>query len=164
MAMLTDRKIIKTTIFLSLGLYIAALTQPAYCTKDCANSFMTLLVGWLGILMELGAVASWVMDFLQGHSKNLTENMGAVFTWLANPLFFLALFFVRFSNSASLLLSVLTLLLMLSFSLFDKVISSEAGHYDIVKELKIGYWLWLLSALTIIVGNLILLKTRQKNE
>jgi len=40
--------------------------------------------------------------------------------------------------------------------LFDHVIDDEAGHYSKIKSLETGYWLWLASSLTILLGAYIL--------
>ncbi len=41
-------------------LLLLALTQPCYCTSGCMNSFMALLLGWAGMLVELGALYYWL--------------------------------------------------------------------------------------------------------
>ena len=155
---MTERNIAKLTIILSVTFYISSLTQTSYCTNDCKSSLMVLLVGLLGILTEIGAIASFIMDKINGHTSSISNDLGATFTWLANPIILFALFIFRHSKRTALMLSIISTILILLFLVFDKVIDNEAGHYSKVTELKLGYWLWLFSSLTIFIGSLIITK------
>ncbi len=44
----------------------------------------------------------------------------------------------------------------MSFLLFDEVISDEAGNYSPITQYKLGYWLWVVSSLTMLIGSLLL--------
>ena len=161
---MTEKNITKLTIILSAGLFITSLTQTAYCTTDCKSSFMVLLVGILGILTEIGAVSSFILDTLNGHTGSLKHPIGATFTWLANPILLFSLIIFRHSKKTALILSIISTLIILSFTLFDKVIDNEAGHYSTVTTLNLGYWLWFLSSLTILMGSLTILKISKKSH
>ena len=154
--------ITKLTIILSVIFYISSLTQSAYCTTDCKSSLMVLLVGLLGILTEIGTIASFIMDKINGHASSISNDLGATFTWLANPIILFSLFIFRHSKRTALTLSIISTILILLFLVFDKVVDNEAGHYSKVTELKLGYWLWLFSSLTILIGSLIM--TMHDNE
>lgn len=160
---LTEKNIAVTTIILSVGLFIASLTQTAYCTSDCKGSFMVLLAGILGVLTEIGAVVSFILEVLNGHSGGLKHPIGAAFTWLANPILLFSYIIFTKSKKTAFVLSIVSTLIIISFSLFDKVIDNSAGHYKTVTTLNLGYWLWLLSSLIIVMGSLIILK-RSKNN
>jgi len=155
---MTEKNITKTTIVLSTILYVTSLTQNAYCTNDCKSSLMVLLVGLLGILTEIGAMASFITDKINGHTSSISNDLGATFTWLANPIILFSLFILRHSKRTALMLSIVSTILILLFLVFDKVVDNEAGHYSKVTELKLGYWLWLFSSLTILIGSFIITK------
>jgi len=159
---MTEKNITKLTIILSAGLFMTALTQTAYCTTDCKGSFMVFLAGILGVLTEIGAVASFMLDTLNGHSGGLKHPIGAAFTWLANPILLFSYIIFSQSKKTAFILSIVSTLIILSFTLFDKVIDNSAGHYKTVTALNLGYWLWLLSSLTIVLGSLIILKKSRK--
>jgi type III secretory pathway component EscU len=89
---MTEGNITNLTIILSLTFYISSLTQTAYCTNDCKSSLMVLLVGILGILTEIGAIASSIMDKINGQTSTINNDIGAAFTWLANPIILFSLF------------------------------------------------------------------------
>ncbi len=157
---MTEGNITKLTIILSLTFYISSLTQTAYCTNDCKSSLMVLLVGILGILTEIGAISSSIMDKINGQTSSLNNDVGAAFTWFANPVILLSLFIFRRNKKTALILSIISTTLILLFLIFDKVVDNEAGHYSKVTELKLGYWLWLFSSLIILMGSLIIIKRK----
>ena len=162
---MTEKNITKLTIVIAIILFIVSLTQTAYCTNDCKSSFMVLLVGLLGMLTEIGAIASFIMDNLKGHSSSISNEIGATFTWLANPIILFSLFIFNRNKRKSLVPSIISTLLILLFMAFEKVVNNEAGHYSKITELKLGYWLWLLSSLTILIGSLTILKlTKLENK
>lgn len=149
---MTIKQIRNTTILLTLGLYIAALTQPAYCTHASKSAFTILLLGPLGLLMEAGALADTLIQGFTGKGFVFKDPIGATFTWMANPLLLLAsLVLKRNSKSAMLFAGVATGLILL-FPLFGSVIDDEAGHYQPITSLQAGYWLWLLSSIILLAG------------
>lgn len=154
----------KLTIILSVAFYITSLTQTAYCTGDCKSSIMVLLVGVLGILTEMGALISFIIDKINGQTGSISSELGATFTWLANPIILIALIIFKDNKRIALVLSISSTILIVAFLLFNKVINNEAGHYENVTELKLGYWLWLLSSLTILIGSLIIIKKSKSNK
>jgi hypothetical protein len=119
----------KATLLLSVGLYLASLTQKCYCTESsCGDSIAVVISGLFGFLLG-----------------------GAALTWLANPMLWFA--WVSFNNAKrSLVASTISFALSLSFIFFDEVISDEAGHYSKILNYKAGYWLWLASAFTMVFG------------
>ena len=161
---MTEKNITKLTIILSVLFFVASLTQSAYCTNDCKRSFMVLLVGLLGILTELGTISNFILDKLNGDVSSINNSLGATFTWLANPVIFLSLIFLRTNKKVALIFSIISTLLILLFMAFDKVIDNEAGHYSKIVELKPGYWLWLLSSLTVLAGSLMLIRVTKSNK
>lgn len=157
---MTEGNITKLTIILSVAAYICSLTQVAYCTNDCKSSLMVLLVGILGILTEIGTIVSYIMDKINGQTSTIHYDIGASFTWLANPIILFSLIMFRHNKRITLIFSAISSTLILLFLVFEKVIDNEAGHYSKVTELKLGYWLWLFSSLIILIGSLIIARRK----
>jgi peptidoglycan biosynthesis protein MviN/MurJ (putative lipid II flippase) len=85
-------------------------------------------------------------------------------TWLANPALFCAWFYLRKKPETALTASSIASLLALSFILCTNMINDESGDtYSPITGYRIGYWLWLASALIMLAGSLYLSKN-EKNE
>jgi hypothetical protein len=125
---------------ISIVIFITSLTQNDFCTtRSCGDSIASFISGFIGVFMG-----------------------GATISWLANPLLFVSWgCFLSRSIKTSLIISLLALLLSLSFLTFKEVMVDEAGHMGQIISYQAGYWLWVLSALTMVIGNgvsLLLLK------
>lgn len=125
----------KALLAASLVLYAICLANDGYYI-DGANprawsaAWGLLLLGWL-------AVGTGVL------------------AWLANPVLFLGwgfFHFKRFKSAAA--CAATALLLMISFLLADKIISSENGDYSTVTGYGLGYWLWLASSVAFLAGSI----------
>ncbi len=128
-------RITSLIIAISIGLYLLSLTRECYCTgDDCADSLLVLLTGWLGVVFG-----------------------GAGLSWLANPLILVAWISTKQQYKYAWLISVVAVLFCCSFLFFHQVMADEAGHFKTVTQIKSGYWIWLGSALTMMIGNLFLL-------
>lgn len=113
----------RAVLNLSILTFAISLTQECYCTSDsCGNSAMALIVGPLGLCFG-----------------------GACFSWLANPLLFIAWFSFRKKPLNAVITSGVSVALMFSFLFFKQIISDEGGNYSAIVSYKLGYWLWLLS-------------------
>lgn len=158
----------KLTILITITgitLFIASLTQKCYCLGDqCGDSIAAFLFGWLGVLLELGHVATFIMEKIQGQDTIFNYKIGATLSWLANPLIIISFVTLRFSPKTTIVISVLSTLIILSFLLFRFVIANEAGHYNEITSYKLGYYLWLLSSLTMLTGSIYLTTKRTDNE
>jgi len=134
-------KIKRATLIVSMALFVLSLTQKCFCTTNqCGDSIMVLLVGWMGLTTG-----------------------GAAITWLANPFLWVSWIFIK-KNSISLVCSIVSLLICLSFLLFKTIIDDEAGNYNKIVGYKMGYWLWMISSLVMLTGNLFLNALKQKSE
>ncbi len=133
----------KIVYFFSIVFYIVALTQKGFCTTagQCAIGIMDLLVGWMGVLML--------------HPPAMV--------WLANPTLFAAWAFTKKNQRTSFILSVISLLIMLSFLLFDEIIVNESGASSKITAYGLGYWLWVLSAFIMVIGNGVLYYIKRKD-
>ncbi len=158
----------KLTILITIigvTLFIASLTQKCYCLGDqCGDSIAALLFGWIGVLLELGDIATFIMEKLQGQDTIFNSKIGATLSWLANPLIIISFVTLRFSPKTTVVISILSTLLILSFLLFRHVIANEAGHYNEITSYKMGYYLWLASSLTMLTGSIYLTTKMTDNE
>ena len=129
----------RITVLLSIGLFVVALTQKCYCTgNSCGDSMAVFISGIIGIYAG-----------------------GAVLCWLANPFLFFSWLFIG-KNKTSLALSSIAFLIAISFLLFNKIITTEAGHYGEITEYRLGYWLWVCSSLVMVIGNVMIrVKTKK---
>ena len=131
----------------SAMLFIVSLTQPAYCTESdtnehCTQSLTAFLIGWLGLLAGSGGALAWV------------ANLFLFLTWI------LAFNTPRYTIYTS----IFTLLLMLYFLNIDQIIINEAGCYSKITSYGIGYWLWIASAVTLLIGNGFLFLLKKKTN
>lgn len=117
-------------VLISLVLFGISLTQKAYCTgTECADSIMTLLLGW-------GALLSG----------------GAGFSWLANPLLVACWISYGKRPKQAMFLAAGAFLLAFFFLLVNQVLTDESGHSRTITERRAGYWLWLASHFTMLVA------------
>lgn len=124
------------TLSLSIGLLIIALTQKCYCTTSlCGDSIAVFIFGIFGIFFG-----------------------GAALCWLANPLLILSWILIK-NNKLSLILSLLSTLIAISFLLFDEIIDDEAGNYRKIVGYELGYWLWVSSNCIMLLGNFLIRTT-----
>ncbi|MCX6180409.1 MAG: hypothetical protein NT150_00585 [Bacteroidetes bacterium] len=137
---LSKKHIIQIFLALSVGLYITSLTQNTF-SKD-SSGLGCLLVGWMGLIIPCWA--NW--------------------TWLANPLLFLAWIGFFVDRITSLSTSIAAFLISLSFLLCTKIADNEGGIPSNIPGYYLGYWLWLCSSFVLVVGNLILFKMRNKTS
>ena len=122
-------------ILLSLSIYLISLTQKAltYQGLDGLLTYPSIAVVISGALAILGGgLAEWLV-------------------WLANPLYFLSLLFVN-SPKNSKFLSMIALLLSISFSLWNEVLVSENGRQARIISLEPGYFLWVASICIFVIG------------
>ena len=125
----------KTVLFVSIALFVASLTQQAYCTSSlCRSGLDALISGFFG--------------FWSGE--------GATIIWIANPILFLSWIFFRRKSKIVLFLSLAAMLISLSFLLFKTVLDNEAGHLNPIIERSLGYWLWIASSVSMFTGNMVL--------
>ena len=123
-------------------MFIISLTQKSYCTPGSCENFsglLTVLFGWFGVLM-LHVPA---------------------FPWLANPILFIAWIFFKKKPKISLILCVISFLLMVSFLFVNEIIVNDGSTKGIILSYGLGYWLWILSSLVLVIGNLITLKSKK---
>ncbi|MBC7398501.1 MAG: hypothetical protein H7289_01055 [Mucilaginibacter sp.] len=126
----------KITLVISMGLYVLSLTQQAYCISgSCGNH-------WSGVsLVALGAIGGIMST--------------AGLTWYANPLIWAAWSLLKKKPKSAMVFSLLATLLSASFLLATRISDVQADVTTYITEYRIGYWLWLASMGTMLVGSLI---------
>lgn len=133
-------------LIFSIALYVLALFLPGYNgSKDESEGFYLVFFGWTNLMYG-----------------------GANFAWLANPAIWFA--WIRSNNnSLSLIASLFATAFCLYFLLFSNVSGAGlcgSGFLDSypcdekIKEINSGYFLWTLSIVVMLVGNI---KTYKKN-
>src|SRR5919204_3557082 len=126
-------RLAKLIVLLSVIVFAVSLTQNCYNIeghdpKASAPGFYLLLLGLIGVF-------------------------DGIFEWLANPVLLAAwIFSFAGKNKIAFLLGVLASALMLAFLFRHTIITNEAGHYAKIIGYGPGYWLWLTSALLMIVS------------
>ena len=143
------KKILETRIAiatLSSVIFYVSCWCPAFevrhCTppNDVIEGVLCLIMGFLGILV--GTEDPW----------NLV--------WLANPIYVLSmLLFVLLDSkkgqNIALILCLCSITMGLSFSLSSSLILDESGSPSSVGKLYIGYYLWVLSFVVLLIGMLL---------
>lgn len=121
----------------SILVYIACLSQDSFCVNGSCSDWP----GW-GVLM-LG----WIEGAI--HPR-------AGVSWYANPVLYVAWFFIsRADRKKALRFSVAALLLAAWFLLVRNVAVSEQGALSDVTGYALGYWLWLASTGLAVVAALL---------
>jgi hypothetical protein len=120
-----------------MGLYALSLTQQCYCISGaCGNH-------WSGIsLVALGAIGGIMSS--------------AGLTWYANPLIWAAWSMIQTKPKRAMVFSLLATLLSAAFLLATRISDVQADVTSYITEYRIGYWLWLASMATTLIGSLIL--------
>jgi len=136
----------KWALYLTLGLFLLSLTQPAfYIDRTDFDAWSSpiglLLMGWLGILA--------------GDS--------ACLAWIANPLLILGVVSLFKFDRFAPILGILALGVSLTFLGQEQIISSEAPTYSKITKIKLGYWLWVSSIGAFTISSLYLSLTKPKN-
>jgi hypothetical protein len=128
----------KIVIILSLTGLIISLTQPAFYIGRIdydayANSTVLFFLGWTGIFS--GSLESLI--------------------WLANPVYFIALYLFIKDNKLSLIMSGAATFLALLFATFPTILTSESGARSKITSFELGYKLWVTSFLILFIGTII---------
>jgi hypothetical protein len=127
-------------LIVSIVLYITSLFTVAFCSGDgCRTSLEVLFLGWFATLTG-----------------------GAGISWLANPLLILSWLLLRKSSSKTWIFALLATVLAILFLNFETIIKDEAGHYEQITNVGLGYWLWLTSCIVILVGSLTKRQTKSQ--
>lgn len=130
-----DKQLKKTILVSSIVLFLLSLTQKCYCTtSQCGDSALVFLLGWASL-----------------------ASGGAGFSWIANPLLFVAWFTLRKNLKASMFVSVVAALLCLSFLLFDSIADNGGEQKHRIISYKPGYWLWAASSISMLFGTFALM-------
>ena len=122
---------------ISIVLFFVAMTQVCFDTESAPG--------------ESGEGAALVISGFFGFFSSITG-----LTWLANPALWYSWVQITRKPKHSLLASMLAIIISLSFLLCNDVIINEGGGTSAITDVRIGYWLWLSSIGTMLIGNLII--------
>jgi len=138
-----EKSKLKTVVLIvGIGLFIFSLFNICFCTDNgCRTSIEALLIGWLATLTG-----------------------GAAITWLANPLLIIAWILLIKNKKSAWLFGLIASIICISFLKFRVIIENEAGHYNPITKIGLGYWLWLSSCLTTFIGSLTIRLLKYKSS
>jgi hypothetical protein len=132
-----EKLIERLVLIISIGLFAFSLSQECFCTDNgCGGE-------WAGAYILITGCFGFFAS-------------PAGFIWLANPAMFISWRYLNKKPTQSLIASLIAVFLSVSFLFFTKVIGNEGGYYSPIIGYKLGYWLWMSSSVTMLIGNLIL--------
>jgi len=129
--------LLKIILVLSLILFLISLTQPAFFIdrkedpNAYSNGFVLFLLGWMSFLG--GAFIPFVI-------------------WLANPFFFLSIYFTIRKKSVGCITALSSTCLAIVFSQLTTVMTSESGSSSMITGFGLGFKLWLSSFVVLTIG------------
>lgn len=114
----TKSKVKPFILAISIALFLLALINPSYCTKSVCvdNSIMPFLLGWFALLSGSAGIS-----------------------WIANPLILIAWILLIKNKKSTWIFSLLASIACLSFLLFNSILVNEAGHFETILKIGIGY-------------------------
>lgn len=137
---------------LSITFYIISLFLVGFYDHQNGGNFGILIVAFGGLAMLSG---------------------GAALAWLANPVLWFSWFMVIRKPKLSFIGSLLSTIISLSFLLFDTIRDAgttvgtdyQVGSFDVkVTGYGLGYWLWVLSSLILLMGNFYVVRKSSKRN
>ncbi|MEO8532223.1 MAG: hypothetical protein ABI441_00665 [Flavobacterium sp.] len=134
------KKIKNRSILLSFGIFILALTQNA------------ISINYQNQVRYDSAIDYFRIGSIAALGGGLDEQI----VWFANPLAFFAMILFainyRITKILSLFLSLLSLVLAVSFFFWKEILAAESGSMAKIISFGLGYYLWVLSILILTIG------------
>ena len=131
----------KTLPILSILIYIISVSQIAFKT------------GYMG---EIRIYYSYEV-LLVGGISFLGGGIPETFVWSANFWYLLSLFFTKNKKyKEAIIFSLIATLISISFMLWKEVLWSESGSTASILSLEIGYFLWVISMIILLVNSILL--------
>lgn len=131
----------RLVLLISVALFITSLALPAVFTQKGSEMYglACFLLGWADL-------------------------SGDGTSWLANPvLLFSWIFLLVKQPKIAAFLGLISVGLALYYFTETEITVNEAGHKSPITSYGLGYYLWLASCVTMLVGSLILLKSKPEN-
>ena len=117
-------------VLISIGAYLFCFAQPGFFNSaGAALPRVLLIMGWLGAIV-------------------------LKFSWYANPAYFIALLTYNTKPIATRTLGAMALVLALSFLAYSGT-PTHNGGISPIKEIGLGYYLWVFSFLLLFLASLI---------
>jgi hypothetical protein len=138
---MTEIEAKNTRIFIigiTLSVFVVSLTQTALTYNDydgvkTHSSLTLLLMGGFSILG--GGLLEWLV-------------------WLANPLYFMSIFFLYKSDKTSVKCSITSTAIASIFTTWKEILAAESGRTAKIQSLDLGYWFWLTSLAILTLGTI----------
>ena len=121
-------------VFISMGFWDACLFLPSLeiahqSVPNTGGSY--LMIGWIG-------------------------PVGGNFEWYANPALVLSAYFLLKRWWPASMASAIIALALISILFFTRsMLADEGGARSVVTAFLIGYWLWVASAITLLIGAIV---------
>jgi hypothetical protein len=124
-------KTINPFLTISIIFYLISLTQNAFYVNNENENY-----GYLVLIFGLYAVFGG----------------GAGLSWLANILIVFSWGFHK--KRVSIYFSISALIFGISFLFFDQIVMGTNNKYGNITDYGLGYYLWILSFFTMLIGNI----------
>ena len=125
-------------VVVSITLYILSLFfTPFYVANEkndiFSNSLFVVLIGWIAVLGG-GLIPSII--------------------WLANPLYFYAVFFTFFKSKFGIVPVSISIILAVYFTTLNSIMDGESGAMTKITELGAGFYFWIASFIVLFFAGL----------
>jgi len=141
-----SERIKSITINVSLLLFFISLTQNA------------VKIYYHGEFQDSSSISYLLTGSIAFFGGGLLEEI----IWLANPLCLYAIIMLQRKDRKAIVLSCIALLLAISFSFWTEILGSESGSLATILSLELGYFLWLLSIITLTIGTFLFFIVEKK--
>ncbi|WP_269224370.1 hypothetical protein [Flavobacterium sp. IMCC34518] len=141
-----SERIKSITINVSLLLFFISLTQNA------------VKIYYHGESQDSSSISYLLTGSIAFFGGGLLEEI----IWLANPLCLYAIIMLQRKDRKAIVLSCIALLLAISFSFWTEILGSESGSLAKILSLELGYFLWLLSIITLTIGTFLFFIVEKK--
>ena len=131
------RKYLLLYSYISLLIFIISCFLPCFSVRDSPSDYMgytAFLFGWIGVFTNSELTIHYI-------------------SWYANILFMLS-FFIK-NRLIRIILSLGSLILSCLFYGCPYIVINEAGKQSNITTLKIGYYMWVISFLFLLLGKII---------
>lgn len=141
-----SERIKSITINVSLLLFFISLTQNA------------VKIYYHGESQDSSSISYLLTGSIAFFGGGLLEEI----IWLANPLCLYAIIMLQRKDRKAIVLSCIALLLAINFSFWTEILGSESGSLAKILSLELGYFLWLLSIITLTIGTFLFFIVEKK--
>ena len=118
---------------------------------------LLLVVFMIGTFFGFMFIKNTIAHWLVGGISFLGGGIPETFVWSANFWYLLSLFFTKNKKyKEAIIFSIIATLISISFMLWKEVLWSESGSTASILSLEIGYFLWVISMIILLVNSILL--------